>query len=84
MKAEKFNYGKIKRKICWPDPDGVCMEGGCTYCNDGRFILIETIKKIARRKGMIEEFNYGGKDNWPNVLKKDGNKIYRLEEVTND
>lgn len=24
--------GEPQRWICWPDPDKVCLEGGCGYC----------------------------------------------------
>lgn len=24
----------MRRKICWPDFDYVCLEGGCGYCQD--------------------------------------------------
>lgn len=22
----------MRRRICWPDPDAICLEGGCGYC----------------------------------------------------
>lgn len=27
----------MRRKICWPNPDSVCLEGGCSYCNGGEW-----------------------------------------------
>lgn len=26
------------RRICWPNPDATCLEGGCTYCADQSFV----------------------------------------------
>jgi len=26
------------RRICWPNPDATCMEGGCIHCADQRFV----------------------------------------------
>lgn len=26
------------RRICWPNPDATCMEGGCIHCEDQPFV----------------------------------------------
>jgi hypothetical protein len=35
------------RKICWPNPDATCLEGGCGYCMDGVWRSINTIRRYA-------------------------------------
>lgn len=34
----------MKRRICWPNPDSVCLEGGCSYCNKEEFQTYTVIK----------------------------------------
>lgn len=36
-----------QRRICWPDPDATCLEGGCGYCNDHPFRSISSIQDYA-------------------------------------
>lgn len=39
------NHLNSKRLICWPDPDKVCLEGGCVHCNIGEIkTLVECIE----------------------------------------
>jgi hypothetical protein len=26
------------RRICWPNPDATCLEGGCIHCADQAFV----------------------------------------------
>lgn len=58
----------IKRRICWPNPDAVCLEGGCIYCRDEAFQKITDIKKYCKnydetcgeyRDSYVEALNYG-------------------------
>lgn len=35
------------RRICWPDPDVTCLQGGCGYCNYSKFRSLVTIRKYA-------------------------------------
>lgn len=37
-----------RRRICWPNPDVVCMQGGCTYCEDS-----------SKRIGLGQQFTLG-------------------------
>lgn len=41
-----------ERRICWPEPDWCCLEGGCGYCNDGPWKYVSIIKAYAERVGM--------------------------------
>ena len=50
MKDER----KIERRICWPLFDKVCLEGGCSYCNDHPFRKVSTIRNAIRRSRSIE------------------------------
>jgi len=58
-------------RICWPDPDATCLEGGCVHC-DGcpprpvREILayVRRVDTVPNRCGggtrrAIDAFNYG-------------------------
>lgn len=41
------------RRICWPNPDATCLEGGCGYCRDHRPRSVRTIRRYAREVGQI-------------------------------
>lgn len=38
----------MRRRICWPDPDAVCLEGGCGYCRDADFHTYAEIRHWLR------------------------------------
>lgn len=40
----------VRRRICWPDPDAVCLQGGCTYCNDSRMRSLNAIRAYAEQR----------------------------------
>lgn len=48
------------RRICWPNPDATCLEGGCGYCNDSPFRALAVIRKYAESAGQVHNRN-GGK-----------------------
>jgi hypothetical protein len=54
----------IKRKICWPNPDATCLEGGCGYCNYNPYRAISTIERYARNAGVVPNRGIGEKDAW--------------------
>lgn len=65
------------RRICWPNPDATCLEGGCSYCNDNIFRSIFIIRKYAENIGIlpnrakgeqlgIEAFNWGLRNGFVN------------------
>jgi len=47
-------------KICWPDPDATCLEGGCIHCQDGEEKTAEQIRRWAARAGQVKD-RCGGK-----------------------
>jgi hypothetical protein len=38
-----------KRKSCWPNPDKVCLQGGCIHCVDGKWVAEEQIRSYAEK-----------------------------------
>jgi hypothetical protein len=48
-----------RRRICWPTPDEVCLQGGCLYCNDRPFRTLLQIRVYAREAGYLAAYNYG-------------------------
>lgn len=52
-------------RICWPEPDKVCLQSGCTWCQDSTHrIQISTVAKYAEERGMGEDFAYGLGADW--------------------
>jgi hypothetical protein len=41
------------RRICWPNPDATCLEGGCGYCNDNPFRALTIIRAYAESAGQV-------------------------------
>ena len=68
-----------QRKICWPEPDSVCLEGGCIYCNGfGKWKNIGEVGAYAREVGIktyhpgvtrdyVASFRWGRDWGWPNT-----------------
>ena len=54
----------LQRRICWPDPDATCLEGGCIYCDDHPWRNYTTIEAYARRAGVVPNRGIGEKDAW--------------------
>jgi hypothetical protein len=50
-----------RRRICWPDPDATCLEGGCIHCNSNRFRYLATIERYAREAGILPNRGIGEK-----------------------
>lgn len=70
-------------KICWPDPDATCLEGGCTHCeSDGEWVSVTTLKQWAYAAGDLAQrgnttkkpadaaFRYGAETGWFNMVKR--------------
>ena len=68
----------VKRRICWPNPDATCLEGGCSYCNGHDFQTVAAIRRYAESAGVlpnrahgeqpaIKAFHYGLQSGWNNV-----------------
>lgn len=47
-----------QRRICWPNPDLTCLEGGCGYCNTYRFRDVASILRAVKR-GLVNKTNRG-------------------------
>lgn len=76
-----------ERRICWPQFDATCLEGGCIYCNDNPYRAVELISRkvhglaakdktvLNRGNGLerdpIEAFQYGWMNNWNNADSRD-------------
>lgn len=72
----------MQLKICWPNPDATCLEGGCTYCPDGEWVNVTDVAAYAREIGDLQHrggqvvdayaaFAYGQRTNWFNQVKRD-------------
>lgn len=48
------------RRICWPNPDATCLEGGCGHCDEQPLRSIDKIRRYAERAGELQN-RYGGK-----------------------
>ena len=46
-------------KICWPNPDATCLEGGCVHCQDGKEVSAEKVESWASKAGQVKN-RYGG------------------------
>lgn len=56
----------MKRRICWPEFDVVCLQGGCLWCNDNEFRTITTIREAIPedRDDLWDAFNEGRNHDW--------------------
>lgn len=48
-----------KRRICWPNPDATCLEGGCSYCNDYPYRGTSVIRRYAENAGVLPHRSKG-------------------------
>lgn len=46
----------MKRRICWPEFDLVCLEGGCGYCGDHPYrtekAILAALTSDAQRRAL--------------------------------
>lgn len=42
-----------ERRICWPEPDATCLEGGCIHCDGHPFRKLSVIERYAARAGQL-------------------------------
>jgi hypothetical protein len=54
-----MNTHARKRRICWPNPDQVCLQGGCVLCQDEVLVSLDNIRVYAVRKGWLYDYRYG-------------------------
>lgn len=57
-----MTVAQFQRRICWPNPDATCLEGGCIYCNDNRFKDFSTIENYVKRAGILPNRGIGEKE----------------------
>lgn len=73
----------MQLKICWPDPDATCLEGGCIHCESGgTWVDVKVLKQwasdasalaqrgVSTRKSARDAFQYGAQSGWWNMLKR--------------
>lgn len=48
--------GRTRRRICWPNFDKVCLQGGCSYCSDNELRTVASIRKAADARGLLADF----------------------------
>jgi hypothetical protein len=55
-------------KICWPKPDEVCLQGGCSYCRESNFVELPAVREYARERGpkFVAGLNYAEERGFPN------------------
>lgn len=61
----------MKRRICWPYPDAVCLQGGCGYCNLSPFRSVGTLYAYARERNLLDALDYGISNNFFNIDVRD-------------
>lgn len=79
---------EFERKICWPRPDATCLEGGCGYCNDGKWKTFTQIERYVTKVGILSNRGVGEKpaaDAWRTGLENGffGRSLVR-EHVSRD
>lgn len=58
------------RRICWPNPDRVCLQGGCGYCNTHPFRTVDAIWRWVEATDdpvLRGSFRYGEAWHWGNA-----------------
>lgn len=60
--SEEPTYTIDERRICWPDPDATCLNGGCSWCNTHPFRKISTIERYANKAGVLPHRGKGEDD----------------------
>ena len=49
-----------RRRICWPNPDATCLEGGCIRCDVGKSKKVKAIWEWCATAGQVANRNGGG------------------------
>lgn len=65
----------VEIRLCWPNPDWCCLEGGCGYCSGGRekdhkWKTAQQWQAYAEKKGLLQNWSYGCRSQWPNRDKR--------------
>ncbi len=48
-----------RRRICWPSPDAVCLQGGCLWCQDHPQRSLKQIYLYARSRNLLASYAIG-------------------------
>jgi hypothetical protein len=64
----------VARRICWPAPGTVCLEGGCGYCNDQPFRNLTVIRAEAVECGRLDAYLWGDSHGWANAETRTGRR----------
>lgn len=75
-----FDIKQFEIRMCWPDPDDVCLEGGCIHCAEGAESSWVTIVEVyayatdrlqhGEDTSMRNAFHYGLVHDWYNLPKR--------------
>ena len=59
--------------MCYPNPDVVCLEGGCIHCEDSHtWWTLDALRKYADDNDMMKAHKFGDRSSWWNLPKKMG------------
>ena len=58
----ELRYTIEERRICWPNPDATCLNGGCIWCDTHPFRKLSTIERYARKAGVLQHRGTGSDD----------------------
>lgn len=50
------------RRICWPEPDATCLNGGCGWCNGFPYRALTEIEEWAKTAGTRPHRGSGEED----------------------
>jgi hypothetical protein len=75
-------YTIDERRICWPDPDATCLNGGCGWCNTYPFRKLSTIERYAARAGVLPHRGNGEDDAVVALRYGSNNDFFNVETRT--
>lgn len=76
---------QLEIRLCWPNPDAICLEGGCIHCAEGpdsRWVPLDDVHAYANGSGnaardrhgrwqsLWNAFSYGLAHDWFNLPKR--------------
>lgn len=76
---------QLEIRMCWPNPDNVCLEGGCIHCAEGansKWVTLEEVRALVlkqldtvrgrhgHRASLKKAFFYGLHTGWHNLPKR--------------
>lgn len=79
------DINQLEIRMCWPNPDNVCLEGGCAHCaegSDARWIPLDEVMVYADKHrvatmgrhgqmgSLYDAFTYGMHHDWHNLPKR--------------